>query len=128
MNLETQTYQPQVMDAKSQYWYLDAVSIIGELGGEARAGRFGNEEWVRVGQPVKNFCADNGICYSIRFACIRLPADGWNWLKRMLNGEQYDKAREMFLMSGEEFKRRTDELIADAEKRHGRRVGIPNVC
>lgn len=123
-------YQPQVLDPKNRIWYLDALCVINELGGQLMAGKVEGKDWVRVGQPVRNFCAANGICYSIRFACIRIPSEGWGWLKRMLNTEQYDKAREMCLMTNEEFKQKTEELVADVEKRHGKKVKemIPNVC
>jgi hypothetical protein len=74
--------------------------IINELGGAFGA------------KPVSNFCAPNGICYGVRDACVRLDDAGWVILGRMLSKDQYAKAREMRDMSGEEFKRRTDEYVS----------------
>ena len=112
-------------DSKAE-WFIDALTILTELGGRQRKAYFapsgkydsdGNpiiEIEMPSISPVSNYCAKNGICYGILNLVKGLKPDGWKYLKEKLNRDAFKKAEEMRDLGSDELKRRTDELLGVA--------------
>jgi hypothetical protein len=112
-------------DSKAE-WFIDALTILTELGGRQRKVYFtpsgkhdsdGNpilEIEMPAISPVANYCASNGICYGILNLVKSLKPDGWKYLKGKLNRDAFRKAEEMRDLGNDELKRRTDELLGVA--------------
>jgi len=99
-------------------WIFDALSIIQELGGIGKVWDKDERKYTDRKIKVENFCAKNGICYSIRTACIMLPQSGWNFLAQWLTPDQYAKAEEMQKLEKIEFMEKTEDLIHATSQRN----------
>ena len=108
----------QSLTEKHGAWIFDALSIMQELGGIGKAWDKDERRYKDRHVRVENFCAKNGICYSIRAACVMLPQAGWNFLAQWLTPDQYAKAEEMQKMDKIEFMERTEDLVHAICQRH----------
>jgi hypothetical protein len=89
-----------------------------ELGGIGKVWDKDERKYTDRKIKVENFCAKNGICYSIRTACIMLPQSGWNFLAQWLTPDQYAKAEEMQKLDKIEFMEKTEDLIHATSQRN----------
>lgn len=107
-----------LMEKHGGAWIFDALSIMQELGGIGKAWDKNERRYKDRPIRVENFCAKNGICYSIRVACVMLPQAGWNFLSQWMTPDQYAKAEEMQKMDRIEFMERTSDLVHATSQRH----------
>jgi hypothetical protein len=108
----------QSLIEKHGAWIFDALSIVQQLGGIGKIWDKDERKYTDREIQVENFCAKNGICYSIRTACLLLPQAGWNFLAQWLTPVQYSKAEEMQKMDKLEFMERTEDLVHAASQRY----------